>query len=480
MRGEIYYEKFKGNTQFVDMTEGKYTFIPYTSNFSYHPKSLLMELKENGQEGIEFDPVNNPGLYQVWGAVDLVREGGYHEGISGLKIGIFKITDLKNPVRNAYTNDQGIFVLDSVPPGHYFTFPKDIDTNIYDFHEGIISLPMAGNPGGYRSIKLRSKTDPFTHKYEFESYQDDYEEIDGEVVISGAEIFNKSIRVNIPFPFRYGYNTFDSLFINPYGFIHFGAYPMKSISKPLSENNITRGIISPMAYSFSFNNNATAESDSLSKISVDELSDGDDRIFLIQWENMLYTNSATGEVNARFDFQIKLHEMSNIIEFVYGDFRNEGLESQFCTNVGLRGINNEDFNIRNTEESWENSTAGSENIECALISADNYPEKGLIYRWTPSITGVKEQLAITDNFFDINPNIVSDKIKIEFNDPVAGEAEITIIDQIGKIVRKITCNQQSGIAESIEIDVRDLPQGMYFCRISNNGKIFSRKVILIR
>ena len=82
-----------------------------------------------------------------------------------------------------------------------------------------------------------------------------------------------------------------------------------------------------------------------------------------------------------FDFQIILHETTNIIDFVYGDFFI-GSTTASTAHVGLRSIVG-DYTNRTTTTDWEATTSGATSTDACTLTTLIYPPKALTYTWTP-------------------------------------------------------------------------------------------------
>ncbi len=100
------------------------------------------------------------------------------------------------------------------------------------------------------------------------------------------------------------------------------------------------------------------------------------RVFTAQWTN--YKRYST---NDTLDFQVKLYESSNVIEFIYG--KSGSLTSSALVKVGLRGNSNADYNIRTTTTNWSATTAGAVNTAGCTLNTTVKPASGLVYRFTP-------------------------------------------------------------------------------------------------
>ncbi|MGD0711831.1 MAG: hypothetical protein ABR968_11715, partial [Bacteroidales bacterium] len=104
------------------------------------------------------------------------------------------------------------------------------------------------------------------------------------------------------------------------------------------------------------------------------------RTLTIQWKHFR-RNTQRGE---DFNFQIVLHETTNVIEFIYGAV-TVNASNATSPQIGLRGSVATDFNNRSTTTDWSATTAGTLNTSSVAISLTVYPTPGLIYRWTPPL-----------------------------------------------------------------------------------------------
>lgn len=115
------------------------------------------------------------------------------------------------------------------------------------------------------------------------------------------------------------------------------------------------------------------------------------RVFTIQWKNV-YRNADT--FKNLFNFQIKLYETSNLIEFHYGQSFPENTDP-ITVQVGLRGpsnifaqgnVINRLQNNTNGNVTWAlNTMPGTVSSHSLRTSATEYPDNGLVLKFTPSL-----------------------------------------------------------------------------------------------
>jgi len=100
------------------------------------------------------------------------------------------------------------------------------------------------------------------------------------------------------------------------------------------------------------------------------------RVFTAQWTN--YKRYSTSDT---LDFQVKLYETTNAIEFIYG--KAGSLTSSALVKVGLRGNSASDYNIRTTSSNWSATTSGAVNTAGCTLNTTVKPASGLVFRFTP-------------------------------------------------------------------------------------------------
>jgi hypothetical protein len=116
------------------------------------------------------------------------------------------------------------------------------------------------------------------------------------------------------------------------------------------------------------------------KIRYAVLGTAPNRILAVQWENMARRYSSNVD---SLTFQIRLHETSNKIEMIYSDLFIPKQGSDQYYEIGLKGINSNDFSVRKLDGTWNHSVSGqTKNTKC-LLGKYNYPVAGMCFTFTP-------------------------------------------------------------------------------------------------
>lgn len=104
---------------------------------------------------------------------------------------------------------------------------------------------------------------------------------------------------------------------------------------------------------------------------------------VIQWLNYKrYGSTGTGD---SYSFQIRLHETTNVVEFVYGTVVNNATAG--ALQVGLRGAPSAtatNFFNRTTTTDWSATTPGGTATASCTISTTVFPASGLTFAFTPA------------------------------------------------------------------------------------------------
>ena len=121
------------------------------------------------------------------------------------------------------------------------------------------------------------------------------------------------------------------------------------------------------------------------------------RIAVVQWKN--YKRYSTAGNNDNLNFQIRLHETTNLVEIKYGPivFGTGVHTGTSAVQVGLGGSSATDFNDRQTTTNWNSSTAGTaNNVGLDVNTGVVYPVNGLTFIWTPPACNAPGGISFTN------------------------------------------------------------------------------------
>ncbi len=172
----------------------------------------------------------------------------------------------------------------------------------------------------------------------------------------------------IPFTFNYNGTNYTQFSVNCNGFLALGA-TVASSYVPIS-GGTTNNVIAAVGMDLQ---SGAASSD----LRYETVGTAPNRVLVVQWNNFRNYNT-TGD---SYNFQIRLHETSNVVEVVYGAFTKNATNR--VPQVGIRGATNTDYSNRTTTTNWSASTAGGTNTATMALTTTVLPTSGQTYTWTP-------------------------------------------------------------------------------------------------
>ncbi len=175
----------------------------------------------------------------------------------------------------------------------------------------------------------------------------------------------------IGFNFTYFGRTFTTVFANTNGALTFSNRNMSSndsklLFQPASQENI-HSIIAPWWTDLNM--------DCDSSLQYQTSGTAPNRIFTVQWKNIGYVATSSTNNFYKFNFQVKLYETSNRIEFHYGNLTGENSSTLPRVALGISnsvGGNNNFINARN----------GS-STDSSLYLPNIFPTANTVYRFQP-------------------------------------------------------------------------------------------------
>ena len=199
--------------------------------------------------------------------------------------------------------------------------------------------------------------------------------------------------VSLGFTFDFNGKTYTSVGVNTNGFVWFGTTtPGGATYNAISSASGVEGIAS--IFGNDLIGNLDYDGIVLPSLKYTTTGIAPNRIFTVQWLNMDLFPSQNFIFNTdvnRLDFQIKLYEGSNHVEFVYTDQNMFFYNTSRTKNVaiGLRGLNNSDFNDRtqpaNAFMTVSSTSAGTANTSTVNFTAGCYNSGTFTFRYTPTI-----------------------------------------------------------------------------------------------
>jgi hypothetical protein len=206
--------------------------------------------------------------------------------------------------------------------------------------------------------------------YNFASTVGTYTAITGGTLWQSGSWDDATGTVPLGFNFTYNGSTVSSLLASCNGYLT--SYTGSLGYSPISSATSTPIVIAGMGRDL--------QGQTGSEIRYETTGTAPNRVFTLQWTDAKrYGTSYAGEL---IDFQIKLYETTNKIEFVYGSVTGSSYASAIHPQVGLRGSGNTDYFNRTTTTDWTASTQGTANTATMTLNNVVYPPSGLTYTFT--------------------------------------------------------------------------------------------------
>ncbi|MCS6844180.1 MAG: hypothetical protein NZ528_07655 [Caldilineales bacterium] len=178
--------------------------------------------------------------------------------------------------------------------------------------------------------------------------------------------------VNIGFTFNYDGVAYTQVGINANGFVRMGGTSFSGSCNytPINSTDTTncKNLVSALGMDLQGNTGGELRSQTLGT--------APNRVFVVQWKDFRFY----GQTGESFNFQIRLYETTDVVEFVYGAFTKNATARS--PQVGLKGATTADYNNR-TGTNWAASTAGTSNSATMTLSTSSLPASGQTYQWTP-------------------------------------------------------------------------------------------------
>ena len=202
---------------------------------------------------------------------------------------------------------------------------------------------------------------------------------------------------SIPFSFQFNGVTYTTGCVSPQGYFTFGNkvphfyferdanQKNYESTRPLSSTSDTGydGAISALAAQGSSQGGTLlpglmggANAGQQGEIRYQTLGVAPARTFVVQYKNAYLPPDG----NQLLNFQIQLHETTNVIDIVYGSCAGGRAAT---VEVGLRGYDPSDF-LNRTGSAWASSTAGTANTATLPLGTGVGPPTGLTYTFTPA------------------------------------------------------------------------------------------------
>lgn len=206
-----------------------------------------------------------------------------------------------------------------------------------------------------------------------------------DVTVPSGDTATTGVGLPIGFNFTYNGSVFDVFAVNANGWISLGqssltpAVNMRSTNyqQPISTASMAPAVLQNRACAFGRN----LAGQPVSELSYLTMGTSPNRTLVVQWKKFRRSSTQNGDT---INFQIRLNETANSVDFVYGNVVYAGGGGgNTGPQVGLRGQANTDFNNRMSATSWSTTAAGTANNSFVRLSSTIRPPSGLEFTFAP-------------------------------------------------------------------------------------------------
>lgn len=209
--------------------------------------------------------------------------------------------------------------------------------------------------------------------------------------VSNDDEYFQSIDLNaLSFNFTYNTRRVTSLIPTTNGTIGFGAIPYQGANTLVAYNNLMAGVRSGVEFLSPF---GTDLNSSLGDVSYQVTGAAGTKVLTIQYRDFRF-NAGTQRA---IDFQVKLYEAGNIIEYQYANAADQNTLGVF---VGLRGplpSVASCINLASPSTDWSKPVRTFGFSPGFVFRARAYPSAGLIYRFVPDANPNFPDLNVSGN-----------------------------------------------------------------------------------
>jgi hypothetical protein len=239
------------------------------------------------------------------------------------------------------------------------------------FHAGTGTVEFTGTGDAFISEGVPAEN--YVAAYILSTFTGGMTEITGGT--GGPTGDNAQMDVNIGFPFTYLGINYTQLRINTNGWLSLNLTGDIATSP---DNTLLFEPVNPTTTLAPWWDDLKADANT----NITYLTEGNtpSRVFTAEWKNILtYSSGST----ARLNFQVKLHEGSNVIEFYYGNVASGTHNPSESASIGIKDATGGSGN-------FIEATNNSNNLILAILKSDaNWPASN--YRFTPPAANAMEE-----------------------------------------------------------------------------------------
>ncbi|MEZ4885048.1 MAG: T9SS type A sorting domain-containing protein [Chitinophagales bacterium] len=282
---------------------------------------------------------------------------------------------------------------------------------------------------------------------------------------------NSQYYAPIGFIFEIEESQNDSIFISPQGFVNFFQN---------CNANQFGDVVPPILYAYfsAFDDRGWWFGDGETPMTtIHYLTEGEEgnRIFKIEWKNVGFFDSI-GEGDDFVNFQVWLYESDNSIEIHFGAsfitntndedtwfyFDGPLMAWIYYTDCELTADEPDMLLITGDENNPNHQFVTTEEfVALGIKTIDNAPNKNMVYQFKPTSVDIEEENDFASQL-KLYPTIADNNLTLTFSKPIVQEYNIEVYTIEGELLKT-----QSSNTSNENIDVADLPKGLYLLKVRN-------------
>jgi hypothetical protein len=150
--------------------------------------------------------------------------------------------------------------------------------------------------------------------------------------------------------------------------------------------------------------NSDLQMNGSSSMRIETIGTAPSRTCVIQWEGM--QKFTTGATVDNFNFQIRLNETTNTIQYVYGSFVADPVNIPSFEGMLLGN----DFISRTSPSSWTSTVASVNKYDAITLNNSVFPPTGLTYTWTPTPRSYQSSVVTTPTTLAVSPGTTNKEV----------------------------------------------------------------------
>lgn len=302
--------------------------------------------------------------------------------------------------------------------------------------------------------------------YQFINTTGTYTDLTSPILLSSTAAWDDEIyTVPLGFNFQYINQTFDTAYVNTYGYIAFDP----------SEEIIFAGFLTDLA-----DRAYNTTGNSVSPVSYKVMGSPGSRSFVVEFKNTGFYSDMSG--TDYVNLQIWLNEADNSAELRMGPSSVQTPATAYGGETGpMVGVAQIDPNFTSViyslvlEGSPSSPTTTALNLN-TLNFLNGTPSNGQIYRFVPNGVGAPEH--DNNTAISVYPNPLTEASVIEARIAESTLVNISIIDVSGRTIAELANTQLSAGRHAFNINRAGLAPGIYFAKVIAGNNATLHKIIV--